>query len=268
MDIITNSKVFTLLFFFLPTPQRLGESYYIDGSDTMAKKGCVLIHGFTGSPKEIQIVADDLYQHGMDVVTPILPGHGDVDRKKMRTEAKWKEWVLEGERAVENMLKTHEEVYVVGFSMGGMIAIYLAAKYPIKKLVLLSASVYYMNIQRFVGSLRGMTTKDQWSRYLYKIKKTPLVATIQFRRLVKELVRYIELVQVPTLIIQGELDDLVDPKSARYIYNTILSEEKYLHYLPKSRHVICHDVEKDTVVTLVHQFLLGGHWNENSSKKS
>ncbi len=225
----------------------------------MAKKGCVLIHGFTGSPKEIQILADHLQQHGFDVDTPILPGHGDIiERRKMRVQANWQEWIKAGEQAVKNMLETHEEVYVVGFSMGGMIAIYLAAKYPLKKLVLLSASAFYMNIGRFFGNLKQMRAKEHWSRYLYKIKNTPLNATLQFQRLVKELFPYIKSVHTPTLIIQGELDDLVDPKSAKYIYDTISSKEKYIHFLPRSKHVICLDVEKETVVTLVNQFLLEG----------
>jgi len=221
----------------------------------MNEIGCVLIHGFTGSPKEVELLSDHLKKRGIAVDTPTLTGHGiSLNKKEMRV-ATWKEWIESAETALQKMLETKKEVYLVGFSMGGMIAAYLASYYPVKKLVLLSASVFYMNVKRFTDQFKRLSDKEQLRRYFYKISNTPLRATIQFRRLVKELTPYIQLVQVPTIIIQGELDDIVDPKSAQYIYDNILSEEKYLHFLPKSKHMVCWDSEKEQVINLVDQFL-------------
>jgi len=223
----------------------------------MSNKACVLIHGFTGSPKEIEILALHLEKNGVDVITPVLPGHGErLDRKEMK-RYKRKDWIASAESAVKKTIEQYDEVYLVGFSMGGLISAYLATKYPIKKLVLLSASVYYLNMMRFIGGLKqNIKTTTQFKRYLYKLKNTPLGATIQFRKLVKELVPYLQRLDVPTLIIQGEQDDLVDPRSANYIYEMILSTEKELHFLPKSKHIVCWDTEKDQVIALVDRFLL------------
>jgi len=238
----------------------------------MEKKGCVLIHGFTGSPREIEVIANHLKKFDIKVSTPTLPGHGYPLNKKDMNRFGWKDWVEAAESALLEMIEQVEEVYLVGFSMGGIIAAYLSTKYSIKKLVLLSASVYYLSMKRFLKDffegLRHQTISDHFQHYFYKISHTPLKSAINFRRLVKTLIPYIQQVKVPTLIIQGELDDLVDPKSAVYIFKTISSQEKYLYFLSKSKHIIGLDVEKEKVVQLVQDFFFpkegGIKQNENN----
>ncbi|MFV9511238.1 alpha/beta hydrolase [Tepidibacillus sp. LV47] len=242
----------------------------------MKKKGCVLIHGFTGSPREIEILAKHLQKKGLIISTPVLPGHGyPLQRSKMK-QSHWQDWIRSAEEAVEQMAKQVDELYLIGFSMGGMIASYLATKYPVKKLVLLSASLYYINLGRlikdFFEGFIHQPIKDHYQRYWYKIKNTPVSSTFHFRRLVRELKPYIKKIKVPTLIIQGLKDDLVDPKSAEEIYQTIQSKEKYLHFLSNSKHLICLDVEKEKVVQLVDDFFFSeeqaGMQMKNTYKKS
>lgn len=225
------------------------------GGFFMTIKGCVLIHGFTGSPAEIEILAKHLKNKGMLVSTPVLAGHDyTLNRKEMRSVT-WQDWLDSAEKVIIEMQSQVDELYLIGFSMGGIIASYLSTKYRVKKLVLLSASVLYLKPKSFVRDLiQKPLTKSQFNRYLHKIKETPFKATLNFRKLVKELVPYLKHVNTPTLIIQGEMDDLVDPKSAQYIYDTIRSNEKYLYFLPKSKHVICLDCEKEKVVELTDKF--------------
>lgn len=221
----------------------------------MTSKGCVLIHGFTGSPKEIELLAKYLELKGYDISTPTLAGHGENIDRRLMARFDWQDWVESAENAVKEMVGKHGEIYLIGFSMGGMIAAYLATKYPVKKLVLLSASVIYTNPTRFLKDMRrNPITKTQLKRYIHKFRVTPINATINFRKLVSQLKPYLHDVEVPTLIIQGELDDIVDPESANYIYGTIKSKEKHLHFLPKSKHIVCWDCEKDHVFELVDSF--------------
>ncbi len=194
----------------------------------------------------------------MKISTPTLPGHGYPLNKEDMKRFGWQDWVNVAESAVKEMIDQVEELYLVGFSMGGLIAAYLSTKYPVKKLVLLSASIYYMNTTRFlkdfIEGVRHQTIRDHFQRYFYKISHTPIQSAMQFRKLVKIFSPYIAKVNIPTLIIQGELDDLVNPKSAEYIYQSIQSKEKHLHLLPNSKHIIGLDVEKETVVKLVDDF--------------
>lgn len=221
----------------------------------MSEKACVLIHGFTGSPMEIELIADHLKDKGFVVLTPTLAGHAEKINRLEMSRFSWNDWVVSAEEAIKELSENYEELYLVGFSMGGVIAAHLATKYPVKRLVLLSASYIYTNPKIFIKGLKRKSfSRDQLSRYLYKFKHTPLKATLNFRKLVKELGPSLNKVDVPTMIIQGELDDLVNPNSAEYIYNTIKSKEKSIHLLPKSKHVVCWDCEKEQVVDLVDKF--------------
>jgi carboxylesterase len=226
-------------------------------------KGCLLIHGFTGSPYEISPLAEHLEAHTDWLIrTPTLAGHGNVGASLKETS--WKDWIASAEEELQRMLEQCEEVFVIGFSMGGLIASHLSTKYPISKLVLLSPAVYYMDAQRLVREVSG-TIKDFFhdqpsafeslEKYKKKLGSTPMKAVLNFKKLVKELRPVFGNIQVPILIIHGERDNVAQPKGAHYIYKKVKSEEKEIMFLKQSRHVVCRDCEVDIIFKKVDQFL-------------
>ncbi|ERI11067.1 hydrolase, alpha/beta domain protein [Aneurinibacillus aneurinilyticus ATCC 12856] len=224
--------------------------------------GCLLIHGFTGSPYEVEPVARHFAGQGWRIETPVLAGHEGHDLSLNKVT--WQDWVRSAEEVLQDMLLTCERIYIVGFSMGGLIAAHLAARYPVDKLVLLSASLFYINPRQLFKDAATIikkhftsTTdaKEAYRRYLNKATSTPPRAVIHFRHLVKILKQELPKVTTPTLIIQGGKDDLVEPRSADYIYRTIRSTEKHLHILPESKHIICHDCEQAQLLQLIDEFL-------------
>ncbi|MED4350793.1 alpha/beta fold hydrolase [Schinkia azotoformans] len=226
--------------------------------------GCLCIHGFTGSPFEVEPLGNFLKENTSWIVeTPTLPGHGG-ELARLRGVA-YQDWVQEAEQSLQGMLAKCSTVYLVGFSMGGVISGYLATKYPVKKLVLLSAAAYYINPKQLLQDIKEMAAEgmrgtlgnnDLFQRYRKKIKETPLTATFQFQRLVKELRPTLSQIEVPTLIVQGELDGIVPVKSASFLYNTIPSNEREIVYLPKSKHLVCHDEDRYQLFTTVEKFLI------------
>lgn len=225
-------------------------------------KGCLLIHGFTGSLYEIYPLVEHLKKETDWIMyTPILAGHGENESLK---EVSWRDWIASAEIELQKMEEQCDEIYVIGFSMGGLIASYLASKYSITKLVLLSPAVFCINPQLLIRDISDMVRdflNDQPSvsksitRYKHKIKNTPLKAVYNFRRLVKELRPSIAHITVPVLIIQGEKDNLVQPRGAQYIFDNVQSKEKEILYLKESKHMVCHDCERDQILTKVDHFL-------------
>lgn len=225
-------------------------------------KGCLLIHGFTGSLYEIYPLVEHLEKEtDWMIVTPILAGHREEDSLK---ESSWKDWIASAEVELQKMVVQCEEIYVIGFSMGALIASYLASRYPITKLVLLSPAVYTINPQLLIRDISDMVrdffqdqnaVSNSIGRYKHKIKNTPLKAVYNFRRLVKELRPSIPQITVPVLIIQGEKDNLVQPRGAQYIYDNVQSQEKEILFLKESKHMVCHDCERDQILTKVDLFL-------------
>ncbi|MCA1032954.1 alpha/beta fold hydrolase [Bacillus timonensis] len=225
-------------------------------------KGCLCIHGFTGGPYEVEPLANFLREAtDWHVVTPTLPGHGEQLSLEGKTH---KDWIRHAEEELQTLLKSCDEVYVVGFSMGGLIAAYLSIKYPVKKLVLLSAAAYYINPKQLMVDITDMV-KDTFQgnllknelflRYKRKINETPMSATLHFRALVRMIRPLLGEVKIPTLIVQGECDGIVPVKSATYLYQTINSTKKELCMLPQSKHHVCHGEDKEYLLEQVHLFL-------------
>lgn len=97
------------------------------------KRGILFIHGFTGNTTEVQPLVDYLMgkrsEWTCSVVT--LTGHGEVlNLKGVSSE----HWFRDVENAYRLLEKQVDEVIVVGFSMGGLLALYLGLRYRVKKI--------------------------------------------------------------------------------------------------------------------------------------
>ncbi|MCV9884265.1 alpha/beta hydrolase [Metabacillus halosaccharovorans] len=224
--------------------------------------GCLFIHGFTGAPYEVEPLASYIKEKtGWVVKVPTLPGHGVTLSLKGHT---YMEWITYAEQELLTLMDEVDEVYVIGFSMGGIIASYLAANYNIQKLVLLSAAAYYVNLKQIfldskemIKDLMNGNIKDNelFNRYKMKIMHTPIKATFEFQKLVKKVKPYFQYLNIPVLIIQGECDGIVPVKSAYYLYNSIPSKQKKLHLLPCSKHHVCHGDDYEDLKNYVEEFL-------------
>ncbi|MBU9710915.1 alpha/beta hydrolase [Evansella tamaricis] len=234
--------------------------------------GCLCLHGFSGTPKEIEAITSHLEKKQWLVYSPTLPGHGTKEGLRGVT---YKHWIYAATVAVEELIKRCEKVYVIGFSMGGMIASYIASKYPVEKLVLISSAAFYINPKQLVQDvagwvlegLRGELDDDKlYQFYMQKVKETPIVATKEFSLMVRKLRAHLKNVKVPTLIIQGESDGLVPKKSAEFIYEQIQSEEKRVYYFPKAKHYIWFGEDKEPLLERIDEFLTDD--NKGNTQKS
>lgn len=231
--------------------------------------GCLIIHGFTGTPQEVGDIDRHLKKKNWLVYCPELPGHNGT-REGLKSVT-YKHWVYKAEVALKELLERCEKVYVIGFSMGGMIASYLASQYPIDKLVLISSAAYYINPKQmfqdvtgwFLEGIRGKLDNDEhYQFYREKIVRTPMSATIEFARMVRKLRPHLDQITVPTLVIQGEHDGLVPHKSAEYIYEHIQSKDKELYFFPKAKHYIWFGEEKDDLLKEIDHFFAKTNKNE------
>ncbi len=93
--------------------------------------GCLIIHGFTGGPYEVEPLADHLHQvTDWEIVSPRLPGHGlgENGKELELTKVTYQEWIQTCEQAYLDLKKRHEKIYLIGFSMGGMISAFFSWK--------------------------------------------------------------------------------------------------------------------------------------------
>lgn len=223
---------------------------------------CLCLHGFTGSPWELEPLANRLKQkHHWLVYTPLLPGHEAIEQLK---EASYKSWILKADIALQEMLHRCEKVYVIGFSMGGMLATYLAARYPIEKLVLLGAAAEYINAGQLVKdmthlveySIKGRMKEHPYYLFIHDKIKTPVRAIVQFQKLVKTITPFIHTVKIPVFIGQGVEDGIVPKKSAIFIYEEMNQTVRQLYLYQESKHFLLYGKNKEQVMRDVETFLL------------
>lgn len=237
-------------------------------------RGCLVIHGFTGSPFEVGPLVTHLKKQGYHTMCPTLPGHGEQPDPVMG-EVTWEDWVRGAERALQELRESCEQVSIIGFSMGALIAAYLANRYPIEHLVLLSSSVFVFNkkqmVKDFTHAVRlyiaEKATLEEYQRYRTRVQKTPLRAVTQFFRLVRNLKPEFNRIYVPTLIVHGALDDLIDPRSSTFVYRAIPTPHKQLHTLSQSKHIVCRGCEREKLFQTVDAFLQQGHQNRVDGQK-
>lgn len=103
--------------------------------------GVLLCHGFTGSPQSLRAWAEFLAAAGLSVSLPRLPGHGTTWQEMARTGSQ--DWYAEVDRAFEELRGRTDEMFVMGLSMGGCLALRLAEVHgaAVRGLVVVNPSI-------------------------------------------------------------------------------------------------------------------------------
>jgi carboxylesterase len=87
-----------------------------------------VLHGFTGNPQSMRGLALALADAGFTVEMPLLPGHGTDIEDMIPT--RWSDWSAAAEAAYLDLAARCDGVVVVGLSMGGSLAVWLAEHHP------------------------------------------------------------------------------------------------------------------------------------------
>jgi len=101
-----------------------GEPYFSSGS----RSGVLLLHGLTGTTSSLIDLARRCANAGYSVSLPRLPGHGTSVEDMMTTD--WNDWTTACDEAYVELAAGCDRVAVIGLSMGGGIAVHLAALHP------------------------------------------------------------------------------------------------------------------------------------------
>lgn len=224
---------------------------------------CLMIHGYTGGPYEIQPLADYLQaKTDWQLFIPTLPGHGeDLELE----DSSYVDWLNAAESNLHQLKKKYSTIYLIGFSMGGMIASYLAAKYAVDKLVLLAPAGKFLSMKQLtlnvgemiVDGVKGSLDENtHYARYREKLGKVPLKANIEFVKLIRHTRSYLGEVDTPVLIVHGQKDGLVPLRSVNYLDEKIGSEEKKIVLLENSDHHICLGEDQEILNEIVYDFLI------------
>ena len=228
------------------------------------RKAILLIHGFVGGiydydslPNELELIRN------FDVFTFTLPSHEKIIVK----DVKFEEWIKSSEKQIEFLINNkYKEIYIIGHSMGGVIATHLAAKYKeVKKLVLVAPAFRYfyfkdgkVNIKGFNETIKSVPElfKDEGrEKVVERIQKTPIATMLEFTKLVDKYQNETKKVTCPTLTIHGTIDKVVPIEGTDYVYNTINAKTNILINIKGVTHDCFTKKRNNEVKQLIIDFL-------------
>lgn len=224
--------------------------------------GVFLSHGFTATSAEVRLLAQRLHAAGYTVAGPLLPGHGTAPEDLNRTT--WRDWVRDGEAVYGRLAARCEKVFVGGESMGGVLALHLAAEHPEAagamayapaiKLALTTADLIRLHLfAPFMASVPKGASKpnDHWQGY----PVNPLKGVIQLLRFGEDVRRRLPRIRQPILVVQGRLDTTVAPEAGDIIMQGVGSTIKEHYWMEQSTHVVLLDCELDRIAELTLRFV-------------
>ena len=210
------------------------------------RTGALLVHGFTGTPQSLRGWAEYLADAGLSVELPRLPGHGTTVAEANLTH--WEDWYAEIERHLALLRERCDEVFVMGLSMGGTLAIRLAEEHgdEIAGLVLVNPSLLTKRPDRFLLPVLRWVVPT-WPGIASDIKKpgavelaydkVPVKAAHQLARLWLTTRGDLAKVTQPLLVLRSTEDHVVEPDSARMLLEKVSSTDVREILLEDSYHV-------------------------------
>lgn len=223
--------------------------YYYQGGVV----GVLMIHGYTATPVETRLVGKYLASLGYSVFAPLLPGHGT--KIEDLHIASYREWIQFVEEAYLDLSEKCKLVFVGGISMGALLALYLGARFAeIAGLITYAPALKLRNrFAPYARYLRYFTKTFSWRKNKkipsvtderwcgYNIDSLPAITQVlELQHLVRDSISDLD---HPILIIQGMLDQTVDPEGAQELFDLVKSRDKQLIWLDKSGHCLTLDME-------------------------
>jgi carboxylesterase len=218
----------------------------VPADDDGRRVGVLLIHGFTGSPASMTPWGRHLADQGFGVAVPRLPGHGTTWQELNGTG--WADWYGEAERAFEKLRADSDEVVVGGLSMGGGLALRLAAERgrEVAGVMVVNAAVNRDRkdvlllpvLKGLVPSLPGIINdikKPGVDEHGYP--RMPLRAMLSLSQLWKVTRADLAKVTQPLLLFRSTVDHVVEASSARNVLAAVSSRDVTETLLENSYHV-------------------------------
>jgi carboxylesterase len=230
------------------------EPFAYDGGTT----GALLCHGFTGRPQSLRPWAEYLAEAGLSVRLPRLPGHGTTWQDLSRT--RWEDWYAEVDRAFNELQALCGEIFVMGLSMGGCLALRLAELRggAVSGLVLVNPSVTADTrlfvlapaMKLVVPSLKGITSDIKKSGVTeLGYDRVPVRAAATLPGLWRATQARLADVTVPVLVYRSTVDHVVGPASLRVLRSALGPAQLEVRECADSYHVATLDNDAQAIFT-------------------
>jgi carboxylesterase len=235
-----------------------------------SKPACLLIHGFTGTPKEMRWMGEYLNQRGYTCLGIRLAGHATQPEDMIRSQ--YTDWVASVEDGYHLLCSITDTIYLVGLSMGGILALLMSTQLKVKGVIGMSTPhelprdypIWFLQAaSKFIkfrlksrekpGS--GWFDKDAYKEHI-SYPRNPVRPTAELKKLILEMRAALPKVNIPVLLMHSKNDVYVLPENMERIYAGLVNApDKTKLYITGSGHVVTRDAAREQVFQSVLEFI-------------
>lgn len=247
---------------------------YIPGAEPFFHRGnrvgCLLLHGFTGTPNEVRELGERLHSHGYTVLGPALAGHATQIEDMLPT--RWGDWYKTVTDAYDQLSNQCDAIFPIGLSLGGILSLHLAAHREVAGVVAVSAPSSVKNwrigffrafpfllqlVPAIKKDLSRSDTQDPAVRTNHiRYNAYPTVAgASMIRDFFPHVMDDLRDIRAPALLIQPRGDRTIPPQSMETIYARLGSREKEMVWLPRGGHLALEDYSKEEAFAKILRFI-------------
>ncbi|MGE8495659.1 MULTISPECIES: alpha/beta fold hydrolase [Comamonas] len=268
--------------------------FVMPGSGAAARTGVLLVHGLTGTPAEMRLLAKGLHREGFTVYAVQLAGHCGSMQDLVQT--RWTDWLASVQSALLRFGPHVDRVVVGGLSMGALLSLAVATSHPrqVAGVAALSTTFRYdgwsipsytklaflLPLFRLLGIGRhrvfmeappyGIKDEALRARVVAQmhggdsaaagLPGNPWWSIIELRRLSAHVRSHLRDLRAPCLAIHAKEDDISHRSNAEDIAAGAVHAQVEVVLLDNCYHMITIDRERRTVIAKVHDFVarLGG----------
>lgn len=231
--------------------------------ESPGRPAVLLLHGGGDTPQTMRYLGDALHARGFHVHAPLLPGHGRSLREFAHVTAD--ELTDVARQSYEELRAGHPVVAIAGLSMGGALAVQIAAAHPEVPALVLLAPYLAMppRVERaarwawlwgpFLTAVRsgdGASIRDPRERALGLAYGVFTPAALRaLRDTMRRANAVLDQIQSPTLVIHSRGDNRIPVAEAERAFERLGAREKRLEWTTGAGHVITVDYGRDAVIS-------------------
>ena len=232
--------------------------------------GCLLIHGFTSTPKEMRWMGEYLNHQGFSALGLRLAGHATCPEDLIRTRVPdWLACVEDGYHLLRGLT---EPIFLVGLSIGGALSLLASTRlevagvvamstpYPRRRDALIRFASPLSLVWRSLPKSEGRQGSGGWFGDSWKVHVAystyPFRAVCEVAHLMELMRRALPLVKVPVLLIQSRDDHPVIRDSMAKIYADLGTRNKSMLWIEGSGHTLTEEPQREKVFRAATDFIL------------
>ncbi len=245
------------------------EPFLLPGSRT----GILLIHGFTGAPKEMRSMGGYLNERRYTCLGIRLAGHATSPQDMIAS--RWTDWTASVEDGFHLLRGMTDRIFLAGLSMGGALSLLMSSRLNVAGVIAMSTPYslpndprnypvsvikLYSRFIRFLPKTKDPPGSSWFDKEAYKEQvsypQNPIRSIAELKLLLGEMQSALPLVKKPVLLIHSKDDTYVLPDNMEKIYAGLVNAtDRTKVHITGSSHVITRDAAQQEVFRLALDFI-------------